>query len=371
VVAGWRGDLSLALVEYLARTEQAQLVLLDGAPFPERSEWDDWLSRNDDNDETSRTMQRLLDIEGLGASIFPFTVDMVDEAQMCAALRRVIDRFGALHGVFYLNQADLSQQRIADIDHAAFEQQTQRTHRALSVLAVALQGRELDFCLLFSSNRTVLGGVGSVAAASIGQLVDAFARKKFDAGERGWFSVGWEDYGDAPIAAEAADGELCMTADESAEVCRRVVLHASVGHLLVSTANLGSRRAARPAPVERQGVGRGVESVHQRPELASAYEPPRNELERELIAVWQELLGIAKIGIHDNFFELGGHSLLATQNSARLRDTFDVAVPLRTLFENPTVAELAAAVEEIIAAELDEISDEEAQRLLNQAAKLA
>ncbi|HEX8351361.1 MAG TPA: phosphopantetheine-binding protein, partial [Pyrinomonadaceae bacterium] len=84
------------------------------------------------------------------------------------------------------------------------------------------------------------------------------------------------------------------------------------------------------------------------------------------VAIWQELLGIGGIGIHDNFFELGGHSLLATQNGSRLRDTFGVSVPLRTLFDHPTVAELAEALEELLAAELDDISDEEAERLLEQ-----
>ena len=53
--------------------------------------------------------------------------------------------------------------------------------------------------------------------------------------------------------------------------------------------------------------------------------------------IWQQLLGIEKVGIHDNFFELGGHSLLATQVIARLRKAFSVEFPMASLFERPTV----------------------------------
>jgi acyl carrier protein len=68
-------------------------------------------------------------------------------------------------------------------------------------------------------------------------------------------------------------------------------------------------------------------------------------LEELLVEVWQEVLKVERIGIHDNFFELGGHSLLATQVVARLRHALEQDIPLRTLFEYPTVAQLASAID--------------------------
>jgi acyl carrier protein len=74
---------------------------------------------------------------------------------------------------------------------------------------------------------------------------------------------------------------------------------------------------------------------------------PRTPVEEVLAAIWAEaeVLGVEQLGVHDNFFELGGHSLLATRVISRVRKAFQVEVPLRSLFEAPTVAGLAEKVE--------------------------
>ncbi|MCA1612507.1 MAG: amino acid adenylation domain-containing protein [Acidobacteria bacterium] len=72
---------------------------------------------------------------------------------------------------------------------------------------------------------------------------------------------------------------------------------------------------------------------------------PRTPVQEVLVGIWSQLLGRDRIGIDDNFFELGGHSLLATQVFSRVRDYFHVTLPLRYLFEGPTIAELAPRIE--------------------------
>jgi hypothetical protein len=81
-----------------------------------------------------------------------------------------------------------------------------------------------------------------------------------------------------------------------------------------------------------------------RPELETRYAAPRSPLEATLALIWSDVLRLRQIGIHDNFFDLGGHSLLATQVVARVREACQVELPLRILFESPTIAELAVAV---------------------------
>jgi amino acid adenylation domain-containing protein len=82
---------------------------------------------------------------------------------------------------------------------------------------------------------------------------------------------------------------------------------------------------------------------------APAYAAPRSALEERIALLWGELLGLSRVGIHDDFFRLGGHSLLATQVIVRLSEGLGIDVPLRHLFEAPTVAQLAAAVEPLVA----------------------
>ena len=92
-------------------------------------------------------------------------------------------------------------------------------------------------------------------------------------------------------------------------------------------------RKALPAPTS------------QRPELASAYVAPQTEMERNLAAIWQEVLRLEKIGIQDNFFEAGGYSLLAVRVISRIKKDFQVDLALLSFFENPTITGLVQSIE--------------------------
>jgi acyl carrier protein len=98
--------------------------------------------------------------------------------------------------------------------------------------------------------------------------------------------------------------------------------------------------------------------LHARPNLSSQYVAPRNDTERTIAEVWQQILGVAPIGVYDKFFELGGHSLLAIQLISELRDAFQVELSAQRLFEAPTIAQLAQTIEQ----EISQVKAQEAER---------
>ncbi|MDZ8023959.1 MAG: amino acid adenylation domain-containing protein [Nostoc sp. DedQUE11] len=82
------------------------------------------------------------------------------------------------------------------------------------------------------------------------------------------------------------------------------------------------------------------------PEFEENFVAPQTAMEKQLAAIWMEVLELEKLGINDNFFELGGHSLLATQVISRINKNLDVELPIRRIFELPTIAKLAKSIEE-------------------------
>ncbi|MEG8178108.1 amino acid adenylation domain-containing protein [Nocardia terpenica] len=126
------------------------------------------------------------------------------------------------------------------------------------------------------------------------------------------------------------------------------------------TANGKLDRRALPAPEGRRAL---------RAELVE----PRNPDEEALAGIWRAVLSLDRVGVFDNFFELGGHSLLATQVVTRASEAFDVRLPVRIMFDTPTIAELAERIAESIVERRQQItdavsnmSDEEVERLLRE-----
>jgi len=95
--------------------------------------------------------------------------------------------------------------------------------------------------------------------------------------------------------------------------------------------------------VDRSALPRPSQS---RPEFVGVYVAPRNDVEEQLANIWAGILKRERVGVNDNFFELGGHSLLATQVLSRIREHLKVELPLRKMFELPTIAGLAREVVE-------------------------
>jgi acyl transferase domain-containing protein/SAM-dependent methyltransferase len=153
-------------------------------------------------------------------------------------------------------------------------------------------------------------------------------------------------------------GKIVISIENKEALRKLVTSEQSLGVPLRSIIGSQEEPAARSNafqehPIESDGIKSHPEEVrlpeltHQRPGLRVAYSAPRNETEKTLAAIWQELLGIAQIGIDDDFFELRGDSLLAAQVISRSNKVFQIKLPLSSLFDAPTIASLGERIEKI------------------------
>ena len=322
LITGGLGGVGLILAEHLARTARARLVLIG------RSE------------PSAAKLER---IRALGAEVLVLRADVARADDMRRVLEEIDARFGELHGVIHAagSIGAATFRELRNVPPADAESQFVAKVRGLTVLDEVLAGRNLDFVLLMSSLSAVLGGLGFTAYAAANLFMDAFARRRPN-----WISVDWDSWrvADAqrPVIAGfgASVSEFVMEPEEGAEAFARIVAEKSLDNVIVSCGSLEARlrtwiNRSEPAPSIVQ---------KERPSLETNYQAPRGELETELAAIWQELFGIAPIGVNDNFFALGGHSLLATQLNARLSSKLHVEMSLGALLQAPTIAELAIAI---------------------------
>ncbi len=146
-------------------------------------------------------------------------------------------------------------------------------------------------------------------------------------------------------------GKVVLTVDDLAALQRQAAAPraAATGRPLAAILGLeepGAVQSPSPAPEKnpKSKIQNPQSTAHARPDLATDYVAPSGDVELALAAIWQELLGIERVGTRDNFFDLNGDSLLAAQVTARVHAALQVKLPLSVLFDAPTIAELAERV---------------------------
>src|SRR5262249_10319735 len=161
--------------------------------------------------------------------------------------------------------------------------------------------------------------------------------------------------------------ELAIKPEEGVEAFQRIISAKMAGRIIVSTGDLQSRLRQWINPDSLLGEQQRNRPIpvtgHSRTGVQTTYISPRNDLERSIAAIWQDLLGVEQISIHDDFFELGGHSLLAIQCLSCLRQAFQVDIPIRSLFEKTTIAEQGEIIEEALLKEIEALTEEEVANL--------
>ncbi|WP_460199991.1 phosphopantetheine-binding protein [Scytonema sp. NUACC21] len=162
---------------------------------------------------------------------------------------------------------------------------------------------------------------------------------------------------------------LAITPKEAVEVFKRILFLKEGTHLIVSTVDINARNKHifNFDSLANLKSSKKLDSLSRyfRPNLSNSYVAPTDELEKQVTEIWQEVLGIAEVGIYDNFYELGGDSLIATQLVSRLRAKFPVDLPLRGLLLQAMIPiKQTEMIEQLLLEKIEELSEEEAEVLL-------
>ena len=355
LITGGLGGVGLLLAEHLARVCQAKLVLVGRTAMPPRGAWDPSLAGEHAGDAIGQKIRAVRALEALGAEVLVASADVGVRDQMASVIGQTEDRFGTIHGV--IHAAGLVGRPaycpIRDLTPDRGRQQFWPKVHGLRVLEELLAGRDLDFCLLTASLSSVVGGLGHAAYAAANAFMDAFVVKQRRAAPgTPWISVDWDSFRiDQSTTDQGAVSELhrlAMTRDEAVHVFDRILSMGSVPRVVVSTADLSVRidRWVNPKAPDAHIDAKATAPRHARPAIQSAYIAPGNAIEQRVADIWQNLLGIDKVGIHDNFFELGGHSLLAIQVVNKIKVDLDADITTATLFEGPTVHSLSKIIQD-------------------------
>ncbi|MDB4950210.1 MAG: polyketide synthase [Gemmatimonadetes bacterium] len=338
------------LADHLLERWDARLALLDQR-LPHRGAWNESLAARTADDPVRRTIEWVRAREARGAEIATLQAVLTEPVQVREALAEAERRLGRLDGV--IAAWDLGElleiEAGADLGPSRWANRLERLEGRLRALEGAAEGRALDFVALESSLTPLLGGVGRARLAGAQALVDAFAGRQGGAEGTPWTAIAWDR---GFPAGEAVEGFGLGPAETGTAFEHALSL--GEPRVAVSTGELNARVEAAATPPPASALG-----SYARPEIATDYFPPATETEERIAALWQELLGIDRVGVHDDFFTLGGHSLLATQIVSRMPALFALELPLKTVFEAPTVARYARLVEDAMMAEIDAMSADE------------
>ena len=357
LITGGLGGIGLTLALHLARKTEAKIILVDVDAAPSRENWDSLLEIQSTPVAVRFQINTLRSLEELHTPVLVAQADVCNERQIRQVVAEATQKFGLIHGVIHaagMTGGGIMQFKTPAEIEAVLAPKVSGTR----VLDRIFKDLELDFFVACSSVSSVKGEFAQAANCSGNAFLDAFCLNNSLKPSTRTIAIGWDTWKDTGAARNAdlsPDLEhlrnrrfaVALSSAEAVEIFDRILsLDVPRSHVLISTVDLelSQGRSNSTVSAQQNTVPRDTLDSYSRPEVTSVFVAPRDDIERQIAEVWQSVLGLKEVGAYDNFWELGGNSLLATQVVSRLKEKFHISLPLRALFEMPSIEKLGEAV---------------------------
>jgi phthiocerol/phenolphthiocerol synthesis type-I polyketide synthase E len=357
LITGGLGRMGLSLAQYLTERPAVRVALTYTRELPPEADWAEHAAQAAEVGTTAQILHSLLELRAHGAQLELARIDAGDEQAMAGFVTLLEQKWGGVDGVFHFAATieDKAFGLLSDADAVATDVNTGPKLRGAQILARLAEQHHFEFCCLASSLSSEFGGLGNYGYARANRALDVLAQR-LDAGATGqrtrWLAINFDYY--RPQAAE--DGRIDPREQRSGAMQKLLSEGALRGRdlLRIIERALPMRGEAQliacGQPIEHHiarfvATARPRQGRSARPDLSSSYTSASNQLERELVEIWQELLCVAPIGVHDNFFELGGDSLMVLRLTSLCRERLGQNLAVKALLGSPTIAQLCRAIE--------------------------
>ncbi|QDL10988.1 hypothetical protein DP113_26435 [Brasilonema octagenarum UFV-E1] len=393
LISGGLGGVGVEIAKYLLKQYNARLLLVGRTPLPERSTWETHLQQEN---AVSERIRAYLSLEQLEGEVIYEAVDICDLTK----LQQVVEQRCAswqceLNGVIHLAGIPTRRLLLEEMPDS-FAATLRPKVFGTWTLHQLIKNQPDSVFISFSSVNSFFGGFSAGAYAAANRFVDAFSHYQRQSSLHS-YCFAWSMWDEVGMSRNyqmkdltLARGYHAMTSEQGLQSLL-TLLHHNQTQLLVGldaskrpirryiktesyriqklsahfTASVPVAKLQELEVRDRFGTPSTCDFVQleempllatgeidreqlltteRRQGQASERVAPRNELERQIASIWQEVLSVSQVGIYDNFFELGGHSLLAMQVISRIRQACCAEIPLQLLFETPTIEGLAQAI---------------------------
>lgn len=360
LVTGGLGGIGLTLARYLAEQYHARLILIGRTALPPKTDWSMWCETHPDTDKVRQRIEAVQEIEQMGGEVMVAGADVTQLEHLLPIIHRAEKQWGQLNGILHCaGVADFGgiiQGRSRDSTESILASKLWGT-LCLHELA---QERDLDFMMLSSSLSTALFKTlfGQVGYSAANEFLAAYSESQRMQSGTQTFAIHWTEWQEVGMAvtskqqreqnknrSEDEDNEwlIALTPSEGRHAFENI-LRQPYPNVIVCAQDLGQLIQLQSQWSTDSVLDLLPESTLEkqaRGDLDTEYVPARHTLDSILIEQWENILGIAPLGLVDDFYDLGGDSLQALGLVALIQKKVSLNVSATMLLEYSTVQDLS------------------------------